>query len=248
MCTLILLYRPDHPWPLLLAGNRDELRDRPALAPARHWEDRPEVVAGLDRLAGGSWLGVTDQGLAATVMNRQGSLGPAADKRSRGELVLEALEQGAAATAAESLRELEPRAYRPFNLVVADPLGAFWLRHAGSGPIQARAIDPGLHMLSAGELDDASDPRIAAFLPRFRAAEVPDPERGDWLAWQTLLAERDPPAGAPACAAMNLDLPEGLCTRSTGLLALPRYPGFGARPRFWFADGAPDRAQFEVVL
>ena len=191
MCTLILLYRPDHSWPLLLAGNRDELRDRPALPPARHWEDRPEVVAGLD---------------------------------------------------------LEPRAYRPFNLVVADPLGAYWLRHDGSGPIQARAIDPGLHMLSARELDDASDLRIAAFLPRFRAAEVPDPERGDWLAWQALLAERDPPAGAPASAAMNLDLPEGLCTRSTGLLALPRYPGFGARPRFWFADGAPDRAPFEVVL
>ena len=48
MCTLILLYSPDHPWPALLAGNRDELRDRPALPPARHWEDRPEVVAGLE--------------------------------------------------------------------------------------------------------------------------------------------------------------------------------------------------------
>ena len=248
MCTLILLYRPDHPWPVLLAGNRDEMPDRPALPPARHWADRPEVVAGLDRLAGGSWLGVTDQGLAAAVMNRRGSLGPAADKRSRGELVLEALDQGAAAAAAESLRDLEPRAYRPFNLLVADPQGAYWLRHAGSRPIQSRAIEPGLHMLSAGELNDNSDPRIAAFLPRFRAARVPDPESGDWRAWQALLADRDPPPGAPASAAMNLALPDGLCTRSTGLLALPRYPGFGAGPRFWFADGAPDRARYKVVL
>jgi uncharacterized protein with NRDE domain len=233
---------------MLLAGNRDELRDRPALPPARHWEDRPEVVAGLDRLAGGSWLGVSDQGLAAAVMNREGSLGPAADKRSRGELVLEALDQGTAAAAAQALQCLYPGAYRPFNLVVADPLGAYWVRHAGSGPIRAWPIEPGLHMLSAGELDDGSDPRIAAFLPRFQAARVPDPETGDWLAWEALLAERDPPPGAPASAAMNLDLPDGLCTRSTGLLAVPRYPGFGARPRFWFADGAPDRARFEAVL
>ena len=57
-------------WPLVLAANRDELADRPARPPGRHWPDRAEVVAGLDLQAGGSWLGVNDHGVVAGVLNR----------------------------------------------------------------------------------------------------------------------------------------------------------------------------------
>jgi Transport and Golgi organisation 2 len=134
MCTVVLLRRPQAPWPLLLAANRDELRSRPWRPPARHWPDRPDVVAGLDVLAGGSWLGVNDDGVVAAVLNRVGSLGPAAGKRSRGELVLEALDHADAAAAAKALADLDPDAYRPFNLVIADAKDAFWLRHAGGLP------------------------------------------------------------------------------------------------------------------
>ncbi|MGH6919081.1 MAG: NRDE family protein [Geminicoccaceae bacterium] len=134
MCTVVLLRRPQAPWPLLLAANRDELRSRPWRPPARHWPDRPEVVAGLDVQAGGSWLGVNDEGVVAAVLNRVGSLGPAAGKRSRGELVLEALDHADAAAAAAALVDLDPDAYRPFNLLVADARDAFWLRHAGGLP------------------------------------------------------------------------------------------------------------------
>ena len=34
MCTVVLMIRPGHPWPLMLAGNRDERLDR-LLGPAR---------------------------------------------------------------------------------------------------------------------------------------------------------------------------------------------------------------------
>ena len=68
MCTLVLLRRPGHDWPLVLAANRDEMIDRPARPPARHWPDRPEVVAGLDELAGGSWLGLNDHGVVAGIL------------------------------------------------------------------------------------------------------------------------------------------------------------------------------------
>lgn len=135
MCTVILLRRPGSAWPLLLAANRDELRSRPWRPPARHWPDRPEVVAGLDVLAGGSWLGINDHGVVAAVLNRVGTLGPAAGKRSRGELVLEALDHAEAAAAARALSDLDPDAYRPFNLLVADARDAFWLRHAGGLPM-----------------------------------------------------------------------------------------------------------------
>src|ERR671932_1766584 len=117
MCTVVLLRRPGHRWPLILAANRDEMIGRPAKPPGRHWPDRADVVAGLDELAGGSWLGLNDSGVVAGVLNRHGTLGPAEGRRSRGELVLEALDHADAAEAAEALAALEPRAYRPFNLV-----------------------------------------------------------------------------------------------------------------------------------
>ena len=97
MCSVIILRRPDAAWPLVLGANRDEMADRPWLPPARHWPDRPNVVAGLDELAGGTWLGLNDEGLVAAILNRPGTLGPEQGKRSRGELVLEALDHADAA-------------------------------------------------------------------------------------------------------------------------------------------------------
>jgi hypothetical protein len=134
MCTVVILRRPDTAWPLLLAANRDEVLSRPWRAPGRHWPDRAEVVAGMDELAGGSWLGINDHGVVAAVLNRVGTLGPAEGKRSRGELVLEALDHAAARAAASALCDLNPDAYRPFNMIVADAREAYWLRHAGGLP------------------------------------------------------------------------------------------------------------------
>jgi len=249
MCSLVILRRPDHSWPLLVAGNRDEMRDRSWAAPGRHWDDRSDVVAGLDRLGGGSWFGLNDHGVVAVVMNRQGTLGPQSGKRSRGELVLEALDHAEARAASEALSDVEPNAYRGFNLFIGDPVSAFWLRHRGDGlgRIGAFEVPPGLHMLTARELDDEEVARIRIYLPRFRDADVPDPAAADWTAWQTLLASRLYPESDGPQAAMNIDLPSGFGTVCSHLVAIPRYPGFEPKPVFLFADGPPDRASFEAV-
>ena len=247
MCTLVILRRPDHDWPLLSAANRDELRDRRSAPPARHWPDRPEVVAGLDQEAGGSWLGLNDHGLVATVMNRTGTLGPAAGKRSRGELVLEALDHAEADAAAVALADLNPAAYRPFNLVVADRHHAYWLRHGGTGPLRIRPIPPGLHLLSATELDDPDAPRICFNRPRFQAAPAPRPAANEWTAWRSLLAGTDYPPSLGPEAAMVLDYPNGFGTRSSALIALPASSGRDARPQWLHAEGRPDRAAFAPI-
>lgn len=245
MCTLVVLRRPGASWPLLVGANRDELATRPAAPPARHWPDRPWVVAGLDRLGGGSWLGLSDCGVLAAVMNRTATLGPAAGKRSRGELVLTALDHDRAGVAARALAGLDPRAYRPFNLVVADAGEAWWLRHRGEGPIEALPIPAGLHLLSATELDDPAHPRIAYNRPRFLAAAIPRPSVHDWSAWQALLAGTDFPPALGREAAMVLDYPDGFGTRSSALLALPADPH---HPPCWLhAEGRPDRAAFAPV-
>src|SRR3984893_11344659 len=152
MCSLVILRRPGHRWPVLIGANRDEMIDRPWEPPGPHWPDRAEVVAGLDRLAGGSWLGVNDWGVAAAVLNRHGTLGPAPGQRSRGELVLEALDHADAVAAAEALSHLDPAAYRTFNLIVADERDAFWLRHAGGARIELHPLKDGLSIIAAGGL------------------------------------------------------------------------------------------------
>ncbi len=199
MCTVIVLRRPDHAWPLLFAANRDEMADRPWKPPGRHWPDRKEIVAGQDELAGGSWLGVNDHGVLAGVLNRPGTLGPVPGLRSRGELVLEALDHADATAAVAAMRDLDSRAYRAFNLVIADNRDAYWIRSLGrAGPIRPTVaeIPPGLSMITAHDRDDPESARIRYHRPRFAAAKTPDPDKGDWTAWERLMASRESEAGA----------------------------------------------------
>ncbi|HLJ64954.1 MAG TPA: NRDE family protein [Stellaceae bacterium] len=244
MCTLVILRRPLSPWPVVIAANRDEMVDRPWQAPARHWPDRPEVVAGLDELAHGSWLGVNDFGVAAGILNRTNSLGPAPGARSRGELVLEALDHADAAAAAEALASLDPKAYRPFNLIIADSRDGFWLRHAGG--LEVRPLPPGLSMITSGDLDEASSPRLKRYRPRFAAAAPPDPDREAWGEWQDLLTDDGGSNDAGPLSAMCFRTPQGFATVSSALLALPA-PGRNRVPRFRFASHRPNAAPWGEV-
>jgi hypothetical protein len=246
MCSVIILSRPEHDWPIIIAANRDEMHERPWDPPARHWSDRPEVVAGRDVLAGGSWLGINDFGLVAGILNRRNTLGPQPGKRSRGELVLEALDHADAVMAAEALSHLDGRAYRPFNMVVADNRDAFWLRADGTARVQAHPIPAGLHMLTALELDDPASPRIAAFHPRFRTAATPAPEAGDWAAWQALLADPGGGTAGEEMPAMCFLRPDGFGMVSGSLIALPAI-GSEAKPHWLFAAGRPDQTAFMPV-
>lgn len=244
LCTLVLLRRPGHAWPLLLAANRDELASRPARSPGRHWPDRPEVRAGLDELAGGSWLGLNDWGVLAAVLNRVGTLGPAEGRRSRGELVLEALDHADAMAAAAALGELDPRAYRPFNLVVADSRDAFFLRHADDGAVRPIRLDAGLTMITAREPNDPGCPRIRRYRPLFLETEVPDPGAGDWSGWELLLASRSSATGDPRDALCILTGGD-YGTVSASLLALPA--GLGESAVFLHAEGRPGEVPFRPV-
>jgi hypothetical protein len=247
MCTLVILRRPDHRWPVLIGANRDEMIDRPWNPPGRHWPDRPEVVAGLDNLAGGSWLGINDWGVVAAVLNRHGSLGPALDRRSRGELVLEALDHADAVAAAEALSHLEPGAYRTFNLIVADERDGFWLRHAGVR-IELHPLRDGLSMIAAGELNDIGTRRLELALPAFREWPAPDPDRDDWLAWESLLGSTRAPPGEPATAAMRFRT-DGYGTVSSTLIALPaRSVRDDRQPVFRFAGWLPQETPWRNVL
>jgi uncharacterized protein with NRDE domain len=224
--------------------------DRPARPPARHWPDRPEVVAGLDELAGGSWLGLNDHGVVAGILNRAGSLGPAPGQRSSGELVLEALDHADAAAAAAALGDIDPRAYRSFNLIIADNRDAFWLRHAGSGgraPVEVRPIAAGLSMIAAGDLDETETRRLARYRPRFAAAAAPDPGSADWAAWERLLGDDGPEAPGAPQSALRFVTQHGFATVSSALIALPA-SGRGVRPVFRYRAWQPVPTPWRDIL
>jgi uncharacterized protein with NRDE domain len=248
MCTLVLLYRPENPWPVIVGTNRDEMADRPWLAPGRHWPDRPDVVAGMDQLCGGSWLGLNDTGVVAGINNREGSLGQEQGKRSRGELVLEALDHYTAADASEALSHLEPAAYRPFNLMIADSQGAYWLSNvAGAAALKISKIPPGVSMITARDLNDNSCSRIRSYLPRFEKAVAPDPQADDWSEWEMLLSERAYQSGEGVEGAMLIRTEHGFNTLSSSLIAIPAAHRYDTKPVWRFARRYPRSEPYQPV-
>lgn len=231
MCTVVLLHRPGHAWPLVLAAIRDEMIARAWDPPAPHWPDRPGVVGGRDRVAGGTWM-ASDGSRVACVLNRPGTLGSRPDRRSRGELPLAAL-AGAA---------IDPAAYAAFNLLCAGRAGG-WILEAEDGWARRRDLPEGLTMLTAHGPDSAASPRARLHLPRFRAAAPPDPGRGDWSSWLALLASTEAEPGAGPRGAMTILPDRGYGTVSASLFALP-----AAGPPVWlFAAGPPGHAPFRPV-
>jgi uncharacterized protein with NRDE domain len=118
MCTLVLLQRPGKL--LAISGNRNELLSRPASGPRLE----NGVLAPRDELAGGSWLGINAHGLFVCVTNRRGAMVDPS-RKSRGLLVLEALQAQSARGLQEAMRELHGDRHNGFHLVYADLQDAF---------------------------------------------------------------------------------------------------------------------------
>lgn len=237
VCTVIILIRPGHPWPVTVAANRDERIDRGWDPPDFWWPEHPGVIAGRDRSAGGTWMALGSTGVAAAVLNRPGTLGPMAGKRSRGELPLLAVARAEAAAGARAIAELDAGLWRGFNLVVADATGAWFIRGTGEGHPTATPLPPGLHIVTAHDPNDLDSPRIARHLPRFEAAQPPGPD--GWGAWPDLLGDRT----GGATQQLDIDPRAGFGTVCSSLLALP-----AEGPPIWlFAAGRPHATAFVPV-
>ena len=188
MCTLVLVVPP--PGGILqVAANRDEFLARPAAVPAPSADGR--WLAPRDLQAGGTWLGVNAAGLFVGVTNR--SAGPRdATRRSRGLLVLDALESPDAVTLHRRLATLDPAAYNGFHLGYAD--GAFaGLTWSDGSTLRQERLGAGVHVLteqSLGAGDDGARRRLVQ-------EQVPAGELLDVEGWLGLLSVHgaDPRAG-----------------------------------------------------
>lgn len=184
MCTLIVLHRCVETAPLLVAANRDEYFERPAEGPALRDVPRPDgsggvtrVVAPRDARAGGTWLGLNEHGLFAALTNRR-CAEPDPDRRSRGLIVMDALQAARARDAAERIESLASDAYNPFNLLVADRETAHVFSYTG----KPERIDlaPGPHVIGNVHPLDRESPKLrrlrgeVASASSAAANEIPD--------------------------------------------------------------------------
>jgi hypothetical protein len=246
MCTLIISLDPRARWPVLLASSRDEFRSRPWEAPADWWpDDYPGLIGGRDSQAGGTWLAVDpNERRVAVVLNRIEPSGLSEQEaRSRGELPLIAAAHGADAIAAQDLRLV-----RPFNLALAESNRVSWFRYDGAR-LSRHQVPPGLHILTAADLDDMSNPRQRYWLPEFEAVPAPAPDPDDrapagWGGWPGLLADVDRPYDDPRALNVRHGGAHGIFgTVSASLLAVGDND-----VRYEFCPGPPDRAEWERVL
>lgn len=168
MCTLIVLHRCVRGRPLVVAANRDEFFARPAEGPAIRSARSGRILAPRDLEAGGTWVGLSEKGVFAGLTNLRpladgfasipggatlgGNAGTSATMalRSRGEVVMAALEARSAAEAADALSELPRGAYNPFQLLVADAKSAALLVYRDAPRVLP--LEPGLHVV--GNVED----------------------------------------------------------------------------------------------
>jgi uncharacterized protein with NRDE domain len=248
MCTLAVYVRQFPAAPLVVAANRDEFLARPATAPLL-LAAAPRVVGGRDLLAGGTWLGISERGMAAGLLNRRSAEPPVDGKRSRGLLVMEALAADTAAAAARALAATDPATYNGFTVLLADAESALAVQNRPEG-MHVTPLEPGVHVLSNLDVHDPTCPKVALSHERFARAGAAFRASGDAAAFRAALRA----VLSDHTLALDPRLPDALgslCvhtesfgTRCSSLLFLDDR----GRWQHWFADGPPCRTPYAPAL
>lgn len=147
MCLVVIAWQQDDRFPLILAGNRDEFHARPTQE-AHWWPDHPDILAGRDLQAGGTWLALHRNGRFATITNYRDAQHESAGLRSRGHLVTEFLLGDDAPT--DYLADIEGERYAGFNLIVGDSNSLAYRSNRADG---VQELSPGVYGLSNALLD-----------------------------------------------------------------------------------------------
>lgn len=198
MCLLVLAWRTHPRYRLIVAANRDEFHERPS-EPLARWASSPDILAGRDLRAGGTWLAVDGSGRFGVITNFRDLQRPRHGAPSRGTLIPDYLGQSGEPEA--FLEALAPQAsgYSGFNLLLAD---AHSLSYASnrSEPF-SRQLPPGIHGLS-NHLLDSPWPKLLRVRERFEQLLRVDPEPEALFTTElfAMLADREPAphdTGAP---------------------------------------------------
>lgn len=218
MCLILFAWQIHPRYPLVVAANRDEFHSRPTAA-ADYWKESPQLLAGRDLQAGGTWLGITRQGRFAAVTNYREPQGKEPlPEQSRGHLVRDfLLDRAEPADYAGKLRKRSD-GYRGFNILLGNPDELLYVSNRKEGTALVRA---GSHGLS-NHLLDTNWPKVHR--GRARLDALLEEEQVDPEALLELLADRSVvPGGEPP--GFELHLAPELITRMMFLVS----PEYGTR-------------------
>jgi uncharacterized protein with NRDE domain len=249
VCLLITLFQVVPGAPLVVAANRDERLDRPAVPVTVLRERDPRILGGQDLLAGGTWLAVNSWGVAAGLTNQPSGNGRDPTKRSRGELPLACASHPTAATAIAALAaDVDAANYNPCWMLVGDRTALFSVAIGpGSARPEIEELPPGLHVLENAPLRAAS--RKASFareLVEQAVAAQPDQSvESAVAALQSVLGDHRPAVPEPRTDAAGRVWPaalsaacvhaDGFGTRSAAIITVPAV----GWPAMLVADGKP---------
>jgi uncharacterized protein with NRDE domain len=235
MCTLIVLHRCVPGSPVVVAANRDEFLERPAEPPSVRESGSGQFVAPRDCRAGGTWLGVNAAGLFVGLTNRRDAQ-PDPSRRSRGQVVVEALGAQSADEAACAALEIPSGTYNPFNLLLADRERAFAVVYDERPRV--RELGPGAHVIGNADPDAREVPKIGRLLARAESAAAQPAD-------QVLQALAALCRGHEGGASPREDACIHAGSYGTRSSALVRLGADGTDGEFWFADGPPCVAPYQ---
>jgi uncharacterized protein with NRDE domain len=121
VCLVVLAWRANVTWPLVIAGNRDEFYARATLA-AQWWDDAPGLVGGRDLVGGGTWMGCTRSGRLALLTNHRAPDSRDSGAPTRGRLVSQYLTSRFAAQPYWDGLEPQLARYNGFHLILGEHL------------------------------------------------------------------------------------------------------------------------------
>jgi len=149
MCILFIAIEQHPKYPLIICANRDEFHQRPTQA--MHVWQQPKILAGKDLQAGGTWLGLTKEGKFAALTNFRKLPLSEGVKKSRGDLVLQALTKTNSNIDINKELAQHAKQYHGYNLIHGS---LSQLSCYDSINNQSHKLSTGVHSICNGALDD----------------------------------------------------------------------------------------------
>ena len=146
MCLITFAYKIHPEYKLILAANRDEFYGR-ATRKAQFWEDEghPDILAGKDLEADGTWMGTTKGRMWSALTNYRDPSWERKDPPSRGHLVLNYLKESESPKQFSKGLVSNTDHYMGFNILVGDPDEIY---HYSNKTDKLTLIEPGIHGVS----------------------------------------------------------------------------------------------------
>jgi uncharacterized protein with NRDE domain len=144
MCLIVFANNIHSNYKFIFAANRDEFYNRPT-EHAEFWSDYPDLLAGKDLQAGGTWMGISKQGRFAAITNSRDLKNHREDAPSRGKLTLDFLVNDIEPEEYYKRLKSELNSYNSFNFILGNVDELYYFSNKSDG---LKKLESGIHGIS----------------------------------------------------------------------------------------------------